>query len=41
MFVLYKDSVKSSEFLMSNICWMNDEVIEEGNIIVLLFLTKE
>ena len=38
IFVLYKDS---SDFLMSNVCWVSDELMGGGNIIAVLFRAKE
>jgi len=35
--VLYKDIAKSSDCLMSNMCWMSDELMGEGNIMAVLF----
>jgi hypothetical protein len=35
--VLYKNIAKSSDCLMSNMCWMSDELMGEGNIMAILF----
>jgi hypothetical protein len=34
---LYKNIAKSSDCLMSNMCWMSDELMGEGNIMAILF----
>jgi hypothetical protein len=39
--VLYKGNAKSSDFLILNMFWMSDELMGEGNIIAVLFGTKE